>query len=438
MSEVLVTVGVLLAFTLVGGFFAAAETALVSLRESQVARLATTGARGRRLALLYRDPNRFLAAAQVGVTLAGFLSAGFGASRLVPTVSPALQRLGLGFGMSNTIAFVAITLVIAYFSLVIGELVPKRIALAKTEGVALASTTPIDITARLARPFIWCLSVSVNAVVRLLGLDPASGKELIGGEELRRIVASQSSLSMEERALIDDVFAAGDRSLSEVMVPRTEVEFLDAAVPVFKAARYASMLPHSRYPVIDGSADEVIGFVHLRDLLAPDRVDRSIRLREIVREVLRFPDSKGLLPALNQMRAEHAHLAIVVDEYGGTAGIVTMEDLVEEIVGEIEDEYDSTDEHAADEVMTIDGLLHLDEFAERTGIQLPTGPYETVAGFIVTSLGRLPMVGDTVAAAGAGIAVVEVDGHRIARVRVSMAENPAPGAPSPDGVDPAE
>lgn len=418
MNEVLTTVAVLLVFTLIGGFFAAAETALVSLRESQVARLAQTrGEKGRRLADLVANPNRFLAAVQVGVTLAGFLSAGFGASRIVPILAPALNDLGVPARISETLAFIVITLAITYLSLVLGELVPKRVALQRGESVALASVGVINVTSWLARPFIWLVSVSTNALVRLLGLNPAEGRESISGEELRGIVASQESLSLAERELIDDVFAAGDRELSEVMVPRTEVEFLDASMPVFKAARAVVRLPHSRYPVIGESSDDVVGFVHVRDLLDPDRVDRSMRLGDVAREVLRLPDSRRLIPALHQMRMLRAHLAIVVDEYGGTAGIVTMEDLVEELVGEIEDEYDSPALVKLTEA-DVPGLAHLDEFAERTGITLPEGPYETVAGYVLASLGRLAAVGDVVGAPGARLTVVDMDGLRVAQVHV--------------------
>lgn len=424
MNEVLATVVVLLVFTLIGGFFAAAETALVSLRESQVARLAETrGDKGRRLADLVANPNRFLAAVQVGVTLAGFLSAGFGASRIVPILAPAITSTGVPARLSETLAFVVITLAITYLSLVLGELVPKRIALQRGESVALASVGVINATSWLARPFIWLVSVSTNALVRLLGLNPAEGRESISGEELRGMVASQESLSLAERELIDDVFAAGERELSEVMVPRTEVAFLDATMPVFKAARAVVRLPHSRYPVIGDSSDDVVGFVHVRDLLDPDRVDRSMRLGDVARDVLRLPDSRRLIPALHQMRALRAHLAIVVDEYGGTAGIVTMEDLVEELVGEIEDEYDSPASVRLTEA-DVPGLAHLDEFAERTGITLPEGPYETVAGYVLASLGRLAEPGDVVTAPGGRLTVVEMDGLRVAQVHVEPDQAP--------------
>ncbi|TAK71289.1 MAG: HlyC/CorC family transporter [Actinomycetota bacterium] len=424
MNEVLVSALLVLLFVLVGGFFAAAEIALVSLREAQVARLAETrGARGRRVGRLVSEPNRFLAAVQVGVTLAGFVSAGFGAAQIAPALTPALVGIGLSEGLASTVAFIAVTLVIAYVSLVLGELVPKRLALQRAETVALFVVGPVDWLARISRPFILLLSVSTNVVVRLFGGDPSAAKESISGEELRGMVAAHEDLSAEERELIDDVFAAGDRELREVMLPRTEVEFLDAATPVFAVARTVSGQPHSRYPVYRDSADDIVGFVHIRDVLSPGVVDRSIRVGELARDVLMLPGSKRVIPALTEMRRAGQHLAIVVDEYGGTAGIVTLEDLVEELVGDIRDEYDVADDHHSRRtlggVIEVDGLLNLDDFADETGVVLPEGPYETVAGFAMASLGHLPAEGDVVDHDGYRLTITELDGRRVARVRVA-------------------
>ena len=421
MSDLWVNIVLVLFFILLGSFFAAAEIALVSLRESQVERLSQRGRRGRTLASLVRDPNRFLAAVQVGVTLAGFISAGFGASQIAPALVPRLESWGLSEGWASAISFIGVTIVIAYISLVIGELVPKRIALQRAESTALILAGPVELLARITRPFIWLLSISTNALVRLLGGNPHSGKEQITGEELRDIVAATEELTAEERALIDDVFDAGDRELREVMLPRTEVAFLDASTPVHDAILEVSDAPHSRYPVIRGSADDVMGVVHIRDLLTPD-IDRlTRRVGDLARETAFFPGTKQVIPALTEMRRLRQHLAIVVDEYGGTAGIVTLEDLVEELVGDIRDEYDTeTSGPRAD----VDGLLNLEDFTDETGVGLPDGPYETVAGFVVSQLGELPTVGATVEVDGHILTVTELDGRRVARISV---------VPVPDG-----
>ena len=431
---------IVLGLILVGGCFVAAELALVSLRESQVNRLEQEDRRrGRRLAILTANPNRFLAAAQIAVTLAGFLSAAFGESRISPYVVPIVVGWGVSEGAAEIIVLLVVTSIIAYFSLVLGELVPKRLALQRTEGIALFAAGPVDLLARILRPVIWLLSVSTNAVVRLIGGDPLAGKEAISGEELRDLVAAHEALTVEERELIDDVFEAGDRELREVMVPRTEVDFLDAATPVFKAARLVSEQPHSRYPVMRDSADDVIGFVHIRDILAPDVAERSIRVGDLARPITSFPGSKQVLSTLTEMRRLRQHLAIVQDEYGGTAGIITMEDLVEELIGDIQDEYDVERPEEASTtfgVRTVDGLLNLEDFEDETGIELPEGPYETVAGFLIAGLGRVPLLGDQVVVGDHALEVVELDGRRVARVRVTRVAEPEPvdeGASTPAG-----
>ena len=433
MNQIWINVLVVLFFVLLGGFFAAAELALVSLRENQVQRLAKSSRRGRRLASLTADPNRFLAAVQVGVTLAGFVSAGFGAAQIAPELAQPLISAGLAEGVAQTLAFIVITVLIAYLSLVLGELVPKRIALQRVEKVALFAAGPIDFIARLFRPFIVALSFSTNVIVRIFGIDPTAGKESISGEELRDLVAGHEELSEDERNLIDDVFEAGERELREVMLPRTEVDFLDSRLPVADAVRRVVDQPHSRYPVIRGSADDVVGFVHIRDILDPDASNRGEYVSQMCRPVVAFPGSKVVLDTLTEMRRDRHHLAIVQDEYGGTAGIVTMEDLVEELIGDIKDEYDVDAMPRQPRVLgqvVVDGLLNLEDFEDETGVVLPDGPYETVAGFLVAALTRLPVVGDTVVEGDNEFRVVELDGRRISRVSVTSVQPAAPVAES--------
>jgi CBS domain containing-hemolysin-like protein len=426
-----------LAFVLVGGAFAAAEIALVSLRDSQVKALSERGRRGRRLARLVADPNRFLAAVQVGVTLAGFFSAAFGATMLARPVSDWLVRHGVGAGSAYPIAFILVTGAVSYLALVLGELAPKRIALQRAERVALLAAVPLDRIAAFFRPLIWLLSRTTNGVVRLLGADPAVSRESITDEELRGLVAAHESLSGDERKLIDEVFAAGERQVREVMLPRTEVEFLDASVTVSRAARIVTDSPHSRYPVVGEDVDDVVGFVHIRDLLAPGQPGgRAATVGGLARPVKRMPGTKKVLPALSEMRREGHHFAIVVDEYGGTDGIVTLEDLIEELIGEIRDEYDRPDRAPVQPggVADVDGLLNLDDFAEQTGLRLPEGPYETAAGYVMAAVGAIPALFDTVRLDGWTITVAELDGRRVARLRVT----PPPPEPPPAAAGAAE
>ena len=433
MNSTLANSLLVLCFLLVGAFFAGSEIALVSLREGQVRALSQRGKRGRKVAVLHADPNRYLAAVQIGVTLAGFLSAAFGASAFADDLSPVLEGWGLSEGAAYWVAFIIVTLVITYLSLVVSELAPKRIALQRAERFALLAAPALDRVARLSRPLIWLLSRSTDVLVRLFGGDPDAARETISEEELRDIVAAHETLGREERQLIEDVFEAGERQLHEVMVPRTEVDFLDASTPVYKALRMSSSNPHSRYPVVRGTPDEVVGFVHVRDLITPEVSGRSVRVGEITRPLKMMPGTKKVLSAMSEMRREGHHLAIVVDEYGGTDGIVTLEDLVEEIIGDIHDEYDVAQEPSkalVDGDVEVDGLLNIEDFEERTGLELPEGPYETVAGFIINEMGRLPDVGESVVALDHRFTVTDLDGRRIARVRLSP-DRPTPQTDEP-------
>ena len=416
-------------FILVGGVFAATEIALVTLRDAQAKALGEKGKRGARVARLMSDPNRFLAAVQVGVTLAGFLSAAFGAARLAAPLSDAFVSGGLATSTADTVALVLVTLLISYFSLVFSELAPKRLGLQRPERVALLFAPGLDRAAVLFRPVIWLLSKSTNVVVRLLGGDPDSRREAISEDELRGLVAAHESLTKDERKLIDDVFAAGERQLREVMLPRTEVAFLDASMTLSRAIKETSEAPHSRYPVAGSSQDDIIGFLHVRDLMVPATKARGMRVGDVVREVKSLPDSKRVLPAMSEMRREGHHLAIVVDEYGGTAGIVTLEDLIEEVIGDIRDEYDVEGDDPlrfrGGEVEA-DGLLNLDEVRTVTGVDLPEGPYETLAGYVMACLGHVPRIGEAVEVDGHRLEVTELDSRRVARVRVTPLVTPEP------------
>ncbi|HEX4831913.1 MAG TPA: hemolysin family protein [Trebonia sp.] len=419
----------------IGGFFSGAEMALVSLREGQVRDLARRGKRGAKAAKLASDPNRFLSAVQIGVTLATLVSGAFGADALSGVLRSWLVGQGMKGGVATPLAFAIVTVCITFVSLVLGELAPKRIALQRSVSLALLAAPLLDLISILARPVVWLLSVVVNLVVGLLGGDPRAGREQMTEQEVRDLVEGTQAFSPDERRIVGEVFDAGKRQIREVLLPRTEVEFLAAGTPVAEAAQIAASVPYSRLPVYQGSYDNVIGFVHIRDLLGPE-ADHSALIDQVVRPVKFLPISKTVLSALSEMRRERAHLAIVADEYGGTAGIVTLEDLVEELIGDIRDEYD-TGESPARRLprgeVDVDGLLNLDEFAEQTGIELPEGPYETVAGYVLAALGEVPAAGDSVRVPGFAISVTEMDGRRIARLRVTPAAPATPATPAPPG-----
>lgn len=423
LMDLIQAIALVLALILMGSFFVAAEIALISLRESQVKQLAESGKRGARLSRLTSNPNRFLAAVQVGVTVTGFLSAALGAEQIGVFVRPLLEDLGLSSGVSKTISIIAVTLVIAYFSLVLGELVPKRLALFRSEKIALNSAFFIEGMARFFRPVIWLLSRSTDLVLRALGIDPKEQRSQISEEELMDLVSGHKALTDEEREIVEEVFNTSEKLVNEVMVPRTEVDFMDGSLTVSKAISLAVDMAHSRYPVVQGSSDEVIGFIHVRDLLDSKSANPNAKLQDLVRPIMYLPGTKGVLPSLTEMRNQRQHLAIVLDEYGGTDGIVTLEDLVECLIGDIHDEYDQAEVDINPESRTgdieVDGLTSLEDLESETGIALPEGPYQTVSGYVMHFLGRMPKVHDVVNINGIRMVVISLEGHRVGQILIS-------------------
>jgi putative hemolysin len=414
---------IVLALIIVAALFVAAEIAQISLRESQVKQMALRGKRGARVAKLASNPNRLLAAAQVGVTFCGFLSAALGAEKLGVHFIPWLVNRGISEKSASTISLVTVTIVIAYVSLVLGELVPKRLALFRTEPIALWSAPIVDVIANIFRPIIWLLSKSTDFVVRIFGIDPKEQREQMSEEELLDLVAGHAALTEEERDIVEEVFNASERQVHEVMVPRTEVDFIDGSLTVTKAIALAQEKSHSRYPVVRGSSDEVIGFIHVRDLIDPSLANSQAKIQELTRNIMFLPGTKGILPALTEMRAQRQHLAIVLDEYGGTDGIVTMEDLVETLIGDIRDEYDGDEQDLAPSSRTgdfeVDGLISLEDLSAQAGVDIPEGPYETISGFVMHFLGRIPVEGDLLNVNGIRITVLSMEGKRVGRLLIS-------------------
>jgi putative hemolysin len=408
---------------LLGALFVAAEIALISLRESQVRQVALRGRRGAKVAKLHSNPNRLLASVQVGVTLSGFLSAALGAEKLGQFIIPWLEERGLSRGGANTASIIGVTLIIAYISLVFGELAPKKIALFRAESIAMWSAGIVDVIANIFRPVIWLLSKSTDFVVRLFGIDPKEAREQMSEEELLDLVTGHAALSDEERDIVEEVFNASERQVHEVMVPRTEVDFIDGSLTISKAIALAAEKSHSRYPVVRGSSDEVIGFIHVRDLIDPALVNSQAKIQELSRSIMFLPGTKGILPALTEMRSQRQHLAIVLDEYGGTDGIVTMEDLVETLIGDIRDEYDGDEQDLAASSRTgdfeVDGLMSLEDLSEQAGVEIPEGPYETISGYVMHFLGRIPVEGDLLNVNGIRISVLSMEGKRVGRLLIS-------------------
>lgn len=415
-------------FLLFGSIFAATELALVSLRSSQIDRMELQDARGARVAKIARDPNTFLSALQIGVTLSGFLSASFGESALAPYVVPIVRSWGVPAHVAGPLTTIFLTLIISYCSIVISELVPKRIAMQRSEQIARAVVPAVDIFSKICKPLIWLIGKNTNGFVRLLGFDPNEKESEVSDEELRVLVNSNKRLSQDERNILDDVFDASETIVAEVMRPRADVEFLDGSLSLEEAATKIRELPYSRYPVIGKDFDDVIGFVHVRDLLDV-RDPNAKTVADVTREGISLPGTSKLLPSLELLRKRGIHLAIVIDEYGGTDGIVTLEDMTEELVGDIRDEYDLPEESEQNNVnkttafvngvAKIDGGMTIEDFADITGIELEDGPYETVAGYFLAHTGSMGSVGAVLHDAdGYDMTVTAVDGRRIATLEV--------------------
>jgi putative hemolysin len=419
MSGVLPQIALVAALVVLNAGFAGSEMALVSLREGQIQKLERRSATGKLVARLAREPNQFLATIQIGITLAGFLAS---ASAAVSLAKPLQDGLGFLGGAAEPASIVVVTIILSYVTLVFGELAPKRIAMQSTERWAMVAVRPLSWMATLTRPAVWLLSRSTDLVVRVLGGDPNQEREEITEEELRDMVATQGTFSPHQRTIIGGAFDIGDRTLHDVLRPRTDVLVLDPDEPVSVGRDELVESGHSRAPVGHArSLDEAVGIVHLRDLLTDDP---TARIGGQATPAMLFPESVTVLEALRDMQVGRTQMAIVINEHGGAEGIITVEDLVEEVVGEI---YDEADRDSADVTREPDGSIVVPgrfpvHDLPDIGIEVPEGPYATVAGFILERLGRLPRApGDVVEAGPWTFTVTDVTPRAIVEVRIADA-----------------
>ncbi len=408
-------VGVLI---LVNAVFSGSEIALISLREGQLKNVERRGGRtARTLVRLARDPNRFLATIQVGITLAGFLASATAAVSLAKPVAPMLSFLG---GAAEPAAIALITLILTFLTLVFGELAPKRLAMQYAQRWALAVARPLDFLSRVSRPAIWTLGRTTDLVVRLFGGDPHADKEQLSPEELRDLVVGHRGLNAEQRTIITGALEIHERLLREVLVPRRAVFTMRADQPISEARAALAESGHTRAPIVrDGHLDDVIGVVTLRDLLDDDR-----GLADVARPPVVFPDSVRVSDALRRFKDEREQFALVANEHGAIDGIITLEDLLEEIVGEI---YDETDPDVLavrtqdDGTMVLPGTFPIHDLSD-LGVEMadrPEGDYATIAGLVLIELGRIPTrPGDRVTLIEWTIEVTAIDRNAITEVRL--------------------
>jgi putative hemolysin len=414
----LIAVGVLIALN---AFFVAAEYGLVTARRTRIVELHHQGNRRARDVLrITSDPPRFIAAMQLGVTLT---SIGIGAVGEL-ALAHAFDNV-----MSTILAVLLAYLILTFLHVVIGELVPKGVALGHREGTALAVALPVRAFFVVFRPLIWILQKSSELALRALGLDPPGAEAEVHSEAELRMLVSQSTqhgeIEEQEQEMLYKVFDFADKEASDVMVPRPEVVALSVDLPPEECLEAVMDSPYTRYPVYRESLDNVVGILHVRDLFATlrDRGMHEVHVEELVRPAHIVPETKDLAALLTEFRRTNQHMAIVVDEYGEMEGIVTLEDLLEEIVGEIEDEFDLPDESVEqvdEDTIRVDGTFPIDDFNERFRTDLPAEDYHTLAGFVFGLLGRAPEVGDDVSHDGMRFDVLEVEGSRINRLAVTF------------------
>ena len=412
------------------GFFVAAEFALVSVRRTRIQELADGGSRSaRKVKAALDDINQYVSTAQIGITMSSLAIGWLGEPAVASLVRPALTSMGMSEHTVHVVSFAIAFLMITYLHVVMGEVAPKNFALQKAEMVSLRAITLISFLRQVLRPLIWVLNRSADIVFRIFGVEAAPGMHLIHSDEELKMLVSQSSkggvLQDSEQEMLYNVFDFADTSVEEVMVPRPDV----VAIPIDESpaqllARIVEQ-PFTRYPVYRGSMDDVVGILHIRDLFyaaEKDGKDR-VRLESLLRPAHVVPESKSLAGLLADFRRSKSHMALVVDEYGSVAGIVTLEDLIEEIVGEIDDEHDRPEQpidRISENHIRVDGKFPIDELNERFGTALPTDDYHTIGGFVFGLLGQQPHAGDVVRHENIRMEVTETDGPRIVHVDVIM------------------
>jgi magnesium and cobalt exporter, CNNM family len=419
---------VVLALVLLNAIFVAAEYALVTARRARLEERAADGNRAARTALETMDePVRFISTVQVGITVVGIALGSIGE----PLISRYFDFLPRG------VAFVISFAVLTYLSVVLGELVPKAVALQRAEVLAVALAVPIDVLSRVFSPVVWVLQHSANGVLRVLGVKPApAGMIAFTRDDIRHSVAAAEDVGEIETAeeeMLYKVFDFAQKEAADVMVPRPDVVALPIELGPEEALRLVLDSPFTRYPVYRESLDDVLGILHIRALVAAlnDHTLAEVAIEELLRPAYVVPETKDLGALLAEFRKTNQHMAVVVDEYGAMAGIVTLEDVLEEIVGDIEDEFDLPDEsveRVSETTIRIDGSFTIDDFNEQFGTELETDDFHTVAGYVFGHLGRAAQVGDEVSERTLAFRVLETSGTRIQRLEVEFLPAPRIGA----------
>ena len=432
-GNILVQIVLLIVLIALNAFFAAGEIALISLNETKMEKLAEDGdKKAKKICKLLQNSSRFLATIQIGVTLAGFLAsataAGYLAEPLAKWVLKLAPSLTAHAAAVETVSLVLITLIISYFSLVFGELVPKRVAMAKAEKLAFAMAGILTACSVIFAPFVKFLALSTNGVLRLCGIDPHADDDPVTEEEIRLMVDEGEDAGIIEesqRDMLENVFEFDDVDAEDLMTPRIDVAALDVTESIADAIDECMQKGYSRLPVYEEDIDHIIGVLYVKDLLpyVGKELPSSVTLKSLCRETLFVPATVKGSALFQQMSEKHLQMAIVIDEYGGTAGIVTVEDLLESIVGNMQDEFDHESEEleqTGDNAFEADGALDVEELSEQLDVEFPEGDYDTLAGFLLSELGHIPEVGEQVTFENVTFTVTEMDDRRIETVHIDV------------------
>ena len=431
--SILLKLLLLVALIFVNAFFAMSEIAVISLNDTKIERLAEEGdKKAKQIMRLTENSSNFLSMIQIGVTLAGFLTSAAAADSFAPILTAKVAPLmpGIPVGIIDTIALILITIVISYFSLVLGELVPKKIAMQRAESISYKIVGFLLVFMKITKPVVKVLAFSTNTIVRLFGIDPTADEEKVTEEEILMMVDVGEESGVIENAqaeMISNIFELDDIDAGDIMTHRVDMTAVEADEPVSEVIKVAIADGYSRIPVYDDDPDNIVGMVYIKDLLGyiGKEIPMDTTIREVMREAYFVPETKKCGQLFTEMSEKHIQMAIVVDEYGGTAGLVTLEDIIESIVGNIQDEYDDEDDEIAkinDTTFTVEGNTDIDEVDELVGAELPQDDYATLAGFIISRLGYLPKDGDmdTVEYENLKFTVLSVEDKRIAKVRIDI------------------
>lgn len=426
---------------LVNAYFAMSEIAIISLNDAKIEKMAEEGnKKAIKVLKLTKNSSNFLSTIQIGVTLAGFLTSASASQTFADMITNSVAPLipAIPRGAINTISVIVVTLITSYFSLVLGELAPKRIAMQKPEKVSFMAVGFLTVFAKATKPLVKLLSFSTNVVVRILGFDPNADEEVVTEEEIRMMVdvgREKGVIEDSQKEMINNVFEFDDIDAADIMTHRTDISAVEVNEPVQDVIQISIQEGYSRIPVYEEDLDNVIGIAYIKDLLKfiGNDLPENKTLRDFIRKPLYVPETKKCGDLFREMTESHIQMAIVVDEYGGTAGIVTLEDIVESIVGNIQDEYDNEDEEISkinDTTFTIDGTTDLDEVEEITGLEFPEGDYDTLGGFVISLLGYLPEDGEmnTTEYENVRFTVLNVEDRRIGKIKLEILPKEEPPA----------